>query len=167
MKGFVQRGIDDGLHQKNWMPLVRGDELFLVYSSDPTVVLSVDPKTMKSRRIVEREPSVALHDLRGGSQVIAFDKGWLYVAHEVFAGEPGRRYTHRLVWMNADFEIERLSDPFVFVGLGIEFCAGLAHDSKRKLLIFSFGVDDKRGCLAVASAGKVRTALRRGRSTLS
>ncbi len=32
----VERSVHADRHQKNWMPLVRGDDLFFVYLSDPT-----------------------------------------------------------------------------------------------------------------------------------
>ena len=147
----------DGRHEKNWMPLVvparlkdwtsremTGDELYLVYTLDPTVVLHVNAATLEVREISRSTPSVNLTELRGGSQIVrhratktgvATDDRWLCVGHEIVrhASEPmhGRYYLHRLVELEGDpaegLTVSRVSWPFTLLKLGVEFCAGLCH----------------------------------------
>ena len=147
----VQRhtDVEPHLHQKNWMPLVREEDLFLIYRSDPTTILRVDPETKQAKKHRASIPPRDLSHLRGSSQVLPLDDGWLYVAHEAFDREEGRRYTHRLVWLDGDLVLRRMSDPFYFIHTGIEFCAGLAHlvEPPRDELVFTFGVQDERAHL--------------------
>jgi hypothetical protein len=51
------------------------------------------------------------------------------------------------------------SPPFVFRHHGIEFCAGLARDPDRGVLVASFGVDDRRACLAFLDEARVLASL--------
>jgi len=61
----VERSVHADRHQKNWMPLVRGDDLYFIYSTDPTTVLAYDPESARARVISERAPALALDHLRG------------------------------------------------------------------------------------------------------
>jgi hypothetical protein len=65
----VLRGHDDALDQKNWMPAVDGDDLFVVYLCDPTTVLRVDPVTHLVAPCAY--VALALENQRGGSHVCA------------------------------------------------------------------------------------------------
>lgn len=137
------------LHQKNWMPLVRGDELLLLYSLDPTRVLRYDAAAGQPAPFQESVPRWALEHCRGGSQAIRIPGGWLALVHEVLEVEPGRRwYFHRFVRLDEELQVAGVSDPFYFLEKGVEFCAGLLHDARRRRLVASFGVQDRRACLA-------------------
>ncbi len=156
----VLRGYRDDLHQKNWMPAVDGDELLLVYLCDPTTVLRYEPS---DRRVVvhaTHEPTVALDHLRGGSQLVRFDDGWICLTHEVVAIDPWhRRYLHRFVRFDRALRVAAITEPFRFADEPIEFAAGLAHDADRGVLIASYGVQDCRAMMAVLDAPAVRRAL--------
>merc|ERR1719343_991617 len=41
------------VHQKNWSPVVVGDELYLVFSIEPLTVLHVDANTGECRQVSE------------------------------------------------------------------------------------------------------------------
>lgn len=156
----VLRGHGDDLHQKNWMPAVDGDELMLVYLCDPTTVLRYDPDARRVEVAAAHEPSVALEHLRGGSQLVRFDDGWLALTHEVVEIEAWRRrYLHRFVRFGADWRIAAITEPFRFAEEPIEFAAGLANDAGRGLLIASYGIQDCRAEMATIDAGAVRRAL--------
>jgi hypothetical protein len=101
---------------------------------------------------------VCLKDLRGGSQVIPHDDGWLCLTHEV-AWRPERVYLHRFVKFTKDFHVEAISDPFYFQHVGIEFCAGLARDAER--LVASYGVNDASAHLAFFDPARVNAQLRK------
>ena len=157
----VQRTVHPELHQKNWIPFVSNGRLMFVYSSDPTIILAVDPETLEAKQISETQPPWRLSNLRGSSQAIPFtirrpygnEQGWLYVVHEAFPSGDSRRYTHRLVWMNARFEIEHISDPFFFLSNEIEFCAGLASHNDK--ILFTFGVNDASAYIGITGASNV------------
>jgi glycosyltransferase involved in cell wall biosynthesis len=149
----VQRGMGTDRPQKNWMPLVRGDELLLVYGCDPTVILRVDPETLQASELERSVPSLELSSLRGSSQAIPIDEGFLCVIHEAFDSDAGRRYVHRFVRLDRDLAIDTVSDPFRFEHTGIEFCAGLARVGDR--LLVSYGVEDREACVASVDLDEV------------
>ncbi len=141
-------------NEKNWMPLVQGDRLgFLRYAGTGELV------DEQGRLLLRAPGTLALDHLRGGSQLVAFDDGWLAVTHEVAKYEPPRRYLHRLVWFDQALRPQRLSRAFIFNDLGVEFAAGLAwHPDGRRLLI-SYGVDDREAWLGSLEAAAVQRLL--------
>jgi glycosyltransferase involved in cell wall biosynthesis len=156
----VLRGYRDDVHQKNWMPAVDGDELFLVYGCDPTTVLRVDPTTRRVAVHAEHAPSLALEHLRGGSQLVPFDGGWLCLTHEVVPLEGwSRRYLHRFVRFDRSFRIVALTEPFRLGDGDIEFAAGLAYDAREDVLDASYGAGDCQAFVATFDAAAVRRAL--------
>jgi glycosyltransferase involved in cell wall biosynthesis len=149
----VLRGHQDDRHQKNWLPVECDlsadapllDDLCLLYSTDPTVVLAVDPEATTAYKMQSQSCHLALGHLRGSSQVIrvAGDaRGqWLYVTHEVVhAGKRDRIYLHRFVLLDDAFRVAAVSPTFYFEQKGIEFCAGLTRHGDDLLL--SYGVAD-------------------------
>ena len=157
------RGYGTQVHEKNWMPCVRGDELLFVYGCDPFVVLRVvqiDDEIAHLQVAVENVPTIAAGQLRGGSQLIAFDDGWLAVTHEVVYAGSARHYLHRMIWLNAAFQLRRITMPFFLKHEGIEFVAGLATVPGRDALVVSFGIRDANAAIAEISFAGVRAALR-------
>jgi hypothetical protein len=156
----VLRGPWSDRHQKNWVPLVRDDELLLVHGADPTRILSCDVDRGVARELASTQPPVALDHLRGGSQALRVAGGWLYMAHEaVVFDEAHRVYLHRFVLLDDALRLSALSEPFYFTRRTVEFCAGLARDPDRGVLVASFGVDDRRACLAFLDEARVLASL--------
>lgn len=141
-------------HEKNWMPVCRNGELSFVYSCDPTRLVDATGRT-----ISESRPIGALDHLRGGSQLVPFDGGWLALTHEVVVLGNGRHYLHRFVWFDADFGLRRVTEPFSFSGQPIEFAAGLAWDIEGDRLLASYGVMDSQCWIAAITAAAIRKAL--------
>lgn len=135
-------------HEKNWMPLVRGDELLFVRSCRPTVVLRYDDDRLEAVAPLERRAGPALaSDFRGGSQAVAVDGGYLCVVHEaVNVGDRNRVYPHRFVLIDERLAVARVSPQFVFFAPTVEFCAGLAR--RGDTLTLSFGSEDRAAHLA-------------------
>lgn len=119
-------------HEKNWMPIVVGDEkLAWIYSLDPTVVIGA--------KEVSQPCPFDLGHLRGGA-AIPFKDGWLVVAHEVIETDERRIYLHRFVSLDEEFRVLRVSSAWVFRGRGIEFCAGMAQVGDE--VVMTYGVQD-------------------------
>lgn len=150
----VVRDYEHGRTQKNWMPIEGLPGSFL-YLCDPTIVIEVS-NTGRTVEIARHEAPACLVDLRGGSQLIPYYDGWLCLTHEV-VWRPGRVYLHRFVQFDREFRIVAVSDLFYFAHIGIEFCAGLAHDGGR--LVASFGVNDASAHLAFFDTEAVNRAL--------
>lgn len=124
-------------HQKNWMPIVTAnDELYFLYSSDPTTIIDSEGN------IVQSTPTkYSFESFRGGSQLIPFNNGWLGIIHEcTTVANIKRKYMHRFVWINEHCKIEYISDWFYIKSIGIEFVAGITIVDNR--LLISFGHND-------------------------
>jgi hypothetical protein len=125
--------------QKNWLPLVRGDQLFWVYSADPLhVIRHSDLPELKE---LPAPPPI----LRGSSPVITLPDGRnIWICHEMTLNGQGydRIYQHRFVLANSDLtKVEVVSRPFHFHNEpGIEFCCGMTFDGEN--LIASYGLRD-------------------------
>ena len=157
------RGFGGHTHEKNWMPCVRGEELLFVYSCDPMVVLKVerlDDSVAHVGVLCEHVPPVACDHLRGGSQLLSVDGGWLAVTHEVVYSGPSRHYLHRVIWLDDAFRLQRMTMPFFLMHEGIEFVAGLARVPTRDAIVVSFGVRDAEARLAEFALGDLRAAMR-------
>ncbi len=134
-------------HEKNWMPFSLGGALHFVYTLSPTVVLRCDPTRGEAERVVEHPAPTRLETLRGGSQGVLVDDGYLFVAHEVDRTGPGLCYLHRLVLLGRDLQLVGVSPRFTFTTDRIEFCAGAAR--REESLVLSFGISDAAAGLAV------------------
>jgi len=146
---------DGSACEKNWMPLVDGDDLHYVYRLDTVVAGDVNKLS------VSRAPAkIAVDNISGGSQCIPFKNGWLCVVHEAIdPGDYRRIYAHRFAWLSRDYTLRRLSLPFCFHAQQIEFCAGLAPHPNGLDLVLSYGVKDAQAMLAQVSITDVATML--------
>jgi protein YibB len=151
-------------HEKNWMPLVSGDDLRFLYLCDPTRLVDE-----MARTVAGTIPTIAAEEFRGGSHAIEFGAcpgqrsgGRLALVHEVgFSGADNkeRLYHHRFVWFDDTCVLRGVSRPFIFERAGIEFAAGLAWHPDGRHLIISYGVGDGTAWLATVDADDVRAAL--------
>jgi tetratricopeptide (TPR) repeat protein len=151
--------------QKNWMPFVDGNRVRFVYATRPTTLLELtstsEPYSWIAIHAIQSPPGGASFDhgrLRGGSQGVRFDGGWLFVVHDVAFPGDGRIYLHRIVWLDEQLRLVAMTDPFYFEVLGIEFCAGLAALNDHKL-VASYSVNDGVARLAVFDRSMIRAAL--------
>ena len=144
------------VHEKNWMPRIDGGNLQFVYLCDPTRVVDDQGRT-----IHESTPAISAHQFRGGTQLIAFEDGWLALIHEVqWKPDANRRfYQHRFVWFDRANKLGRVSRPFFFHKKGLEFAAGLAWHPDGTRLLISYGVADCQSWIATVAAAEVRSAL--------
>lgn len=124
-------------NEKNWMPVVdqHGERLRFVYMVDPLRIIDD-----KARTVLEK-PATGYDHLRGGSPLLDFDGGWLAATHEVANVGGMRKYLHRWVWWDRDFERRRVSRAFVVHGSGeYEYIGGLVEaPNDQSTLVFCFG----------------------------
>lgn len=137
-------------HEKNWMPRVDGDALEFVYHCDPTRVIDD-----QARIVVSMTPPILADHFRGGSQLIAFDGGWLALVHETRVRDGQRHYRHRFVWFDEGMKLRGVSRPFFFQKRGVEFAAGLAWHPDEKRLMITYGVNDSEAWIATVKAEEV------------
>jgi hypothetical protein len=157
-------GHGDQRVQKNWLPFVEANgELRAVYGFEPLVVLAIDPVTGRVEPVVERRQGRNFHHWRGSAGPVdlpaAVGGGRLLMVHEV-AWQGRRYYLHRFVRVDADWTIDRVSEPFYFHQPGIEFACGmcLAHGDRE--LLVTYGVEDREAYLARLPLSDVMQSLR-------
>lgn len=155
MRATPLRGPWSQQDQKNWMPVLGRAKT--VYSLEPTAVLDLDV-VKRAASVTGDLPGVANRHLRGGSQLVPFDGGYLCVVHDVTWSGAYRIYTHRFVWLDAALIVRKMSDMFYFENRGIEYCCGLAYDGKR--LVASYSVNDASANVAIFDPERVKAGLR-------
>lgn len=150
-------------HQKNWVPLVRDDQVGFVYATDPYAkqmswtdgVLGVGQQT-------DFSPG----RLRGGTQGVWISgwDGWLFLVHDVTFSGNARTYLHRWVFMHDNGHVA-MSDLFFFERRGIEFAAGLTIRGEvysEMEVVVSFAVGDQKPYFGTFSLPDVLGSLKDG-----
>jgi len=164
--------------QKNWMPVIDGDRAKFIYATSLTgdvgsttifdLVEADDPDAAKlawhvaGRYAIGCAPETTFGTgrLRGGSQAVRVDGGWIVLVHDVaFPGAGNRMYLHRFVMFDENLQLVSMSDPFYFEKLGIEFCAGLTKVGDN--LVASYAVNDGSARLGIFDLSNVRKRLRK------
>lgn len=146
--------------QKNWMPFVEGDVLRFLYATRPTTVFELIYAEDGQHKILRAANASLEHGrLRGGSQGVRVDGGWIFVAHDVAFPGSGRIYLHRFVRLDDQLRLVSMTDPFYFEQLGIEFCAGLARIGDK--LVASYSVNDGSARLGIFDWDAIRRKLRK------
>ena len=125
--------------EKNWMPLVRDDDLLWIYRIAPMKVVregnGEDPHYEHLN-----EGATKYFNWSGSSQCVRYEGRWLCVIHfrVILLGK--LTYLHAFVELDDDLHVTRVSEPWIFEQPGIEFCAGLCLTEKSAIL--SYGVFD-------------------------
>jgi hypothetical protein len=155
----VLPGPDATRHEKNWMPFVHDGALHLLYLCSPTTVLRIaDDGSPDPVSVVAAPPG--LDAVRGGSQGLPLDEGFLFVVHEAMPGGAlGRVYSHRLVHLaprRAGWSVVAVSVPFHLLEPTVEFCAGIArHPADDGRVVLSFGHADASAWLATVERSEL------------
>jgi len=146
--------------QKNWMPVVDGDKAKFIYATHPTTIFELIDAPDLARNVIKCPDSIPGHGrLRGGSQAVRVDGGWVCVVHDVAFPGDGRIYLHRFVRFDDDLQLVAMTDPFYFEQLGIEFCAGLADIGEN--LVVSYAVNDGSARLGLFNLKVVQKKMRK------
>jgi len=143
-------------HQKNWMPMVVGNDLYFMYSSDPARIIDIEGNLVSSKIT-----HIAADSFRGGGPLLDFNGGWLACLHESHVmPDNRRRYMHRFVWYDSIGRLSKFSEAFYIHTLGIEFAAGLARNAATGEIVVSFGLADKQSWLALFDPNEIKRVLR-------
>lgn len=153
------KGPNDDRVEKNWLPFVIENELFVIYSYDPLIIYKIDPDTGATEPVVADNPPLNLTCFRGSAAPIQWEEGYLAVVHEVVFNDTGPKYMHRFMQFDKDFQIKALSKPFFFYHKGVEYCAGMTLDHSGNNLILTIGVEDREAHLVTLSVEDVKPLL--------
>jgi len=144
-------GNNDSYCEKNWMPILDKPYHWIKWTN-PTEIVYYDRYDDTTSTVILKDKIVYDNhcDLRGGSQVIPYNNGYLAVVHEVnlaptILNKKNGIYTHRFVYWDRDFNIQKISEKFNFMDAKIEFVCGLCEHNDS--LLITFGYQDNAGFL--------------------
>jgi hypothetical protein len=130
--------------EKNWMPILDKPYHFVKWTNPTEIVhFDINDGTTKTVQLDESKRLPLPNDLRGSSQVIPWNNGYLAITHEVnlFTDIQGRKdgkYRHRFVYWDKNFNLVKTSEMFHFMTGEIEFCAGMAIHNNNVLITYGF-----------------------------
>lgn len=143
--------------QKNWVPFVYQDKLCFVYSYAPFIILEVDPQTGECTELIHKESSIYdLSELRGSAPPIWLEdeQKYLIMTHEVIFADT-RKYVHRFLLFNKEFDLLDVSEVFYFQHLFIEFSLSIMYDESTKELILPYSYKDGEAFLSKMYYNKI------------
>ncbi|OZB34502.1 MAG: hypothetical protein B7X47_00360 [Ferrovum sp. 34-44-207] len=154
--------------EKNWVPLVKDNELYIIYNIDPLEIYLYKNGTLslfyKSKKKYQR------FFISGSSTAIQFNNNYIFVSHhrekmnvikKLFLKLTNKeRYKKEKIYFYHQFHLLdeslrrlRTSKKFNFEKKGIEFCAGIAikHDN----IFMSYGLSDQAAYLIKLSISDI------------
>jgi len=142
-------GDDSSYCEKNWMPIIDMPYHFVKWCN-PTEVVKVDPVNKKCETVFLGNYVQKNLDYRGGSQVIPLGQYRIALTHQtnLFQSEQGRKnaiYRHAFVIWDKNWNVVKYCEPFPFMDVHIEFCAGMTVHNKD--LLITFGIQDNAAYL--------------------
>lgn len=139
--------------EKNWLPFVVEEDLHFIYKWGPFQIYKlVENKPILVKNLIGF-PSI---DLRGSGSPICYKNGWLCTVHTVHYSNC-RTYFHRFVWMNSDYSVMKISKPFYFEKIGVEFSLSIC-DSGEDILI-GYSVNDESTIISSVSYETIHSML--------
>lgn len=145
-------------YEKNWMPIIDKPFHFIRWTN-PTEVVKVDLTNCSCETVLIGNCDKMPAELRGGSQVISWDDGYITIIHETIfdTNEIYPTYRHRFIYWDKEFKNKKHSESFSFMNAKIEFVCGMT-EYKNNLLI-TFGVQDKSAFISSIPKTLVNTML--------
>jgi len=129
-------------HEKNWLPLIKEDILYIIYTTHPFTLYQVDQTNgkmvlLKNEKLTDKN----CDGFRGSSPPLKYKAGYLYTIHQV---TKNLSYFHRFVWIDENLTTLKWSKPFYFETKGIEFNVGMGHSPEGLWLAHSVWDNDAR-----------------------
>jgi len=129
--------------EKNWMPVVKQEKLFFIYSLDPFILLEFEDKKINVQRQMGKEQNLRLF---GNTPFIKYQNVFLGLAHHPRVFIDKYFYLHCFVVLNENLEFIEETEPFFIMRRGVEFACGLLLQGEN--LHITFGVADRAACMA-------------------
>jgi FkbM family methyltransferase len=124
--------------EKNWLPFIKDDKIYVIYSVGPLRIYTIDPDDGTMNLVKdETNTDVNMNEFRGSAPPIPYKDGYLFTIHQVYHSNP-RKYFHRFMWMDKDFNNIKYSKLFYFQDVEIEFNLSICHHEDGLLMPYSF-----------------------------
>lgn len=138
--------------EKNWLPFVNENKLSFVYWPSPLTLCEFNLNTGMITNKIEKSILFQNNHFRNSAGPLAFRNGWLLVAHELNVkkkegAERSHYYTHRFLWYTKEFVLQKMSYPFTFWNVLVEYCNGVAWKTVGQRLVLSVGHFDQESFL--------------------
>lgn len=155
---------DKDTPEKNWLPFIYDNQLYVVYSYNPFTVMSLSVNNGIAKKVVEHvyqdQPSKLF---RGSAGPIPFGQGYLLLVHEIdYVNGRKNAYYHRFVYVDREFNMIQYSPRFVFLEETIEFSCGMCMNTHQDGLLVGVGVYDSHAYLCKVPLSLVKTLLNAG-----
>jgi hypothetical protein len=147
--------------EKNWMPISDMPWQWVKWCNPTEVVrVSLSKPYPKQYRVEDGKPVLrptvdseqtfladkvaeGIPDLRGGSHVLRIGDHRIAAVHSVIhqkneLGLKDAQYPHRFIVWDLDWNVVKVSEPFLFMDGEIEFCCGAALHNGNLLISFGF-----------------------------
>ncbi|MDE3045275.1 MAG: hypothetical protein KGJ02_01330 [Verrucomicrobiota bacterium] len=146
--------------EKNWLPFLRDNQLQFIYSYEPLTILAPNLETGECKAHLSQASRFDFSRLKGSAAPISFDDGYLLLIHEiVHYPDHTRAYLHRFLYLDRQFQIKKISRPFVFLRQGIERCRSMTIDHSGTQLLLPISLEDREAHLCSISLEEVRSLL--------
>jgi glycosyltransferase involved in cell wall biosynthesis len=134
----------DDICQKNWVPFFGddNDKMYAIYSHDPFVLLEIGDD--KETVVIQRECPFDLSRVRGSSSPIKVGKEgkeWLVITHEVLYRDT-RKYYHRFLRYDEQWNLVGISDPFFMKHFYVEFVLSIMYNKSANTVMIPFSTMD-------------------------
>lgn len=128
--------------EKHWSPVEDKPFTFIKWCN-PTEIVEIEPITGKIiKRTVKRKSNICNSLLRGNCQTVKYKDGYLSIVHSSIRhynkkAEQLPIYKHYFIQYDKNFKIIRISNPFNFEAVDIEFCCGLQLNNEKVYVSYS------------------------------
>lgn len=156
-------GPNKNRYEKNWLPLVRHNNLYMIYSYDPFIIFHV-AKNGLYKVVINKNQEFDLSQFRGSAAPISFKEGYLLVVHEIkppiIPKTVETHYYHRFVYLDSNLNIQKISNRFTFKDQPIEYVCGMTLDHSNQTVILSLGIWDREAYLCFMDSDYVCSLLK-------
>lgn len=124
-------------NQKNWAPFIDNNKLLAIYSHQPLTILEILKNGDTSILFQKESKDYDLSNIRGSSAPIKLDNGsWLVLVHEVLFRDT-RKYFHRFMMYDKDWNLQEISLGFYFQELFVEFSLSISVSGDMITIFYS------------------------------
>lgn len=144
--------------EKNWLPFVLDNELYLVYGYSPFTIYKPDCETGECAIHHSYVSKNDFTHFRGSAAPIEFENGYLMMVHEVSYADQ-RNYFHRFLTLDKNFKVTGCSKPFTLLHKGVEMCLGMTLDHSGSKLVMAVGIEDREAFVGIVDLNTIRSIL--------
>ena len=121
--------------QKNWAPFSHHGKLCAIYSHHPLTILEIGD-TGNTTVKIQKESKYDLSKIRGSASPLKMPNGWLVLVHEVLFMDT-RKYFHRFLYYDNEWNLQEISQSFYFQDFFIEFSLSMTITENDITIFYS------------------------------